>query len=107
MSLESKWIESQIAFVKEEWREQSTPPRIFNRESRQANTTRHNVVIYNARLDEGDYDLDDGGYVLINHKTEVTEFRNKEAIANKYFPEMKKVILDLTWRLYPSPRPRD
>ena len=96
MSLESKWIESQIAFVNEEWREQSTPPRIFNRESRQANTTRHNVVIYNARLDQGDYDLDDGGYVLINHKTKVTEFRNKEAIANQYFPEMKKVILDLT-----------
>ena len=90
------WVESQIAFVNEEWREQSELPRIYNRESRHANTTRHDVVIHNARRDEDEYDLDNCGYTLIQHRTELTNFRDKEVIAERYFPEMEKVILDLT-----------
>ena len=96
MSSAPEWVESQIAFVNEEWREQSDLPRIYNRESRHANTTRHDVIIHNARLNEDEYDLDSCGYALINHRTEVTDFRDKEVIADQYFPEMKKVILDLT-----------
>ncbi|HAK53289.1 MAG TPA: hypothetical protein DCM54_15515 [Gammaproteobacteria bacterium] len=96
MSSAPKWIESQIAFVNEEWRQRSEPPRIFNRESRHANTSRHDVVIHNARLQEEEYDLDDCGYILVNHKTAVSEFRNKEVVAQQYFPEMQEVILELT-----------
>ena len=55
MSTEPEWVESQIAFVNEEWRGQSELPRIYNRESRHANTTRHDVVIHSARLDEDQY----------------------------------------------------
>ena len=90
------WVESQIAFVNEEWREHDELPRIYNRESRHANTTRHDVIIHNARLEKDHYDLDSCGYMLINHKTQITEFRDKEVVAKQYFPEMREVILELT-----------
>ena len=96
MSPTPKWVESQIAFINEEWRQRSEPPRIYNRESRHANTSRHDVIIHNARLQPEAYDLNDGGYILVSHKTAVSEFRDKEVVAEQYFPEMQEVILEIT-----------
>ena len=91
-----EWVESKIAFVNEEWRGQSELPRIYNRESRHANTTRHDCVIHNARNQQEPYDLDSCGYALVSHETKVTKFHDKEVVTKEYFPEMREVMLELT-----------
>ena len=91
-----EWVESQIAFVNEEWRGQTALPRIYNRESRHANTTRHDCIIHNARSQQETYDLDSCGYALVSHETKVTKFHDKEVVTKEYFPEMREVMLELT-----------
>ncbi len=98
MSDHPESVLSEVAFVAEVWRSRSELPRIYSGESRRANTVRHEVEIHNARLphEAGELDLDTSGYVLIDHETAVTDFRDKETVLGEYFPEMKQVILELT-----------
>ena len=89
------YVESQVAFINDEWRDRDESPRIYSRESRRANTSRREVTIHNARMrdEAGDLDLDESGFVLIKHETEVVDFRNKEVVLNEYIPEMRELIL--------------
>ena len=96
MNTYPEWVESKIAFVNEEWRNKKEPPRIYNRESRHANTTRHDVIIHNARLRESEYNLDACGYKLIKHTSQVTQFKDKQTVLEKYSPEMREIILEQT-----------
>ncbi|MEM7018921.1 MAG: CmcJ/NvfI family oxidoreductase [Pseudomonadota bacterium] len=58
----------------------------------------HDIVIHNARIrhEAGDLDLDESGFVLIDHQTSVTDFRDKKALQNTYIPEMRQFIKSLT-----------
>lgn len=91
-------VESQIAFLNEEWRERTEIPQIYSRETRIANTSRHDVEIRNARFRHaaGELDLDESGFVLEHHMSQVTNFRSKDVVTKQYFPEMKKLILERT-----------
>jgi hypothetical protein len=93
-----KSVDSQIAFLNDEWRHRDTVPRIYSRQSRHANTSRHDVSIHNGRIrhEAGDLDLDGSGFVLVDHESAVTDFRNKEVVLQQYFPEMRELILELT-----------
>jgi hypothetical protein len=91
-------VESQVAFINEEWRERDEVPHIYDRRSRLENTTRRDVTIHNARpRDEaGELTLDGSGFVIERHATAVTDFRDKHAIADVYFPEMRALIMEKT-----------
>lgn len=95
MTDQPEFVESQIAFLNDDWRDRDEIPRIYSRESRHANTTKRDVLIYNARLrhEAGDLDLDGSGFILVEQETAVSEFRDKHAITDVYFPEMKQLIL--------------
>lgn len=92
------YVEAKIAFVNDEWRDRAEMPRIYSRESRLANTTRHDVVVHNARprSEAGELDLDRTGFVLVRHETSVTDFRNKDVVLREYFPQMRELMLQLT-----------
>ena len=91
-------VESQVSFINEEWRERDEIPYIYDRRSRLENTTRRDVTIHNARpRDEaGELSLDGSGFILERHATAVTDFRDKQSIADVYFPEMRALILEQT-----------
>jgi hypothetical protein len=91
-------VESQIAFLNDEWRASDDVPRIYSRQSRHANTSRRDVTIHNGRIrhEAGDLDLDGSGFVLVDHESAVTDFRNKDVVLQQYFPEMRDLILELT-----------
>ncbi|NKB99232.1 MAG: hypothetical protein GKR90_12165 [Pseudomonadales bacterium] len=98
MTEQPAFVESQIAFLNDEWRDRSEIPRIFSKESRLTNTSRRDVTIHNARLrdEAGDLDLDGSGFVIAKHASSVTDFRNKQVVADDYFPEMRDLILRMT-----------
>ncbi len=88
-------VKAEIAFVTETWRHSPEPPRIFSRASRETSTAPREVTIRNARLRD-DLHLDRSGFVLVNHRSDVTDFRHKPTVLEAYFPEMKRLLLDLT-----------
>ena len=91
-------VTSQVSFLSEEWRERSDVPHIYDRASREQNTTPHTITIHNARPrhDAGDLDLDDSGFVLAKHKSQAADFGDKQTIKDVYFPEMRALILAQT-----------
>jgi hypothetical protein len=92
------FVESEVAFLKAEWRERKDIPHIYSRQSRLDNTERYHVTIHNARPRHtaGDLDLDDSGFILVEHESKVTDFRDKQLVADVYFPEMRDLILAKT-----------
>jgi len=88
-------VESQVAFLDEQWRERTDLPHIYNRQSRQDNTTPKRVTIHSARprQEANDLHLDQSGFILVSHQTQVTDFRDKQIVADVYFPEMRDLIL--------------
>ncbi len=98
MNRQPAFIESQIAFLNDEWRDRAEIPRIYSKASRLANTSRRDVTIHNARLRDaaGDLDLDGSGFVIAKHATSVTDFRMKHVVVDDYFPEMRELILQMT-----------
>lgn len=95
---EPEFVEAQLAFVNEEWRGSAQPPRIYSRASRHQNTTRHDVLIHNARIPgrAGELDLDRSGFVFLRDPTEFTAYDDKEAVKTDYFPEVHALIKRLT-----------
>ncbi|MEM7080268.1 MAG: CmcJ/NvfI family oxidoreductase [Pseudomonadota bacterium] len=93
-----EFVEAQLAFVNEEWRHAGEPPRIYSRESRHRNTTRHDVLVHNARLvaEEGKLDLDTNGFILLTKPTAFTRYDEKEAVQGEYFPEVHELVKGLT-----------
>jgi hypothetical protein len=91
-------IESEVAFLKAEWRERQDIPQIYSRQSRLDNTARQTVTIHNAlpRHAAGDLDLDDSGFILVEHESEVTDFHDKQQVVDVYFAEMRELILTKT-----------
>jgi len=91
-------VESEVAFLKAGWRDRQDIPHIYSRQSRLENTERHHMTIHNARPRHaaGDLDLDDSGFILVEHESQVTDFRDKTQIADVYFAEMRDLILAQT-----------
>ena len=98
MSSLPKHVESEIAFVGDEWRDQSRSPRIYSKSSRLANTRRRSVLIHNVRPRHaaGELDLDGTGFVLLEHQSAVTNFSDKDIVLQDYFPEMRDVLMRAT-----------
>ena len=91
-------VTGQVSFLREEWRERSDIPHIYNRLSREKNTAPLDVTIHNARPrhDRGELDLDGSGFILARHTSSVTDFRDKQMVADVYFQEMRDLILSQT-----------
>lgn len=56
----------------------------------------HTVEVENARLRTQPDSLDQAGFTLVAHKSAVADFRNPEALASVYRPEMQQLLRELT-----------
>ncbi len=91
-------VESEVAFLNAEWRDRKDIPKIYSRQSRLDNTSQHKVTIHNARPRHaaGDLDLDNSGFILVEHESRVADFHDKQQVADVYFAEMRDLILAKT-----------
>ncbi len=91
-------VNARIAFLNDEWKHRDDLARIYSRETRHANTTKHDIEIKNARplAQAGELDLDHNGFTLVRHEAKFTDFEDRAAIERDYFSEMRDFILSLT-----------
>ena len=84
-------VQAEVRYLNDEWRRRDDVPRIGDRESRRANTSKHAVAIHDARprLDRGEVDLDANGFALLQLASQVADFRDEAAIKAVYYPEIE------------------
>ena len=88
-------VTASIAFLNSEWKDADDMARIYSRETRHANTTKHDIDIHNARplAEAGKLDLDRNGFTLMKHTATFENFEDKKAIEREYFEEMRRFML--------------
>ena len=91
-------VGARIRYLNPEWRDRDERPRVSSRETRRANTRFYDVEIEDARpmLERGELDLDTTGFVLVPHRTRVRDFRNADEVSQSYYPEVVRLIKELT-----------
>lgn len=89
-------VEATVRYLSSSWRKRTELPRIFDRESRRANTERKSVSIHDARTWPTTLELNVNGFQLFNHMSEVTDFRDSEEVKSKYYSEIKDLLKKIT-----------
>jgi hypothetical protein len=56
----------------------------------------HTVRIHDARPIERGFSIDDNGFTLMNRSTAVRDFSNADEVSRVYFPEVDRLIKELT-----------
>ena len=91
-------VRTQVAYLEAEWKLRPDRPRIDTRETRLAVTSPVDVEVHDARPAQrtGMLDLDTNGFVLAQHESAVTDFRDRDRIRDTYVPEMSELLSSLT-----------
>ena len=86
--------ETEVRYLSDEWRGRAEIPRIGDRDSRRANTTRRKVRVYDARprLAAGAIDLDINGFALLRHRSQVADFQDDGEVRRVYYPEVRALV---------------
>ena len=87
-------VQAQVRYVNDEWRRRPDLPSIGDRKTRRANTTKHAVLIHDARppLAAGDIDLDANGFALLRHASQVTNFQDEATVKAVYYPALEAPV---------------
>lgn len=87
-------VNAEVRYLNPEWKGRTDSPRIGDRTSRRANTTKRAVAIDDARgLDLG---LDTSGFVLTRHESAVRDFRDEARVRDTYYREVGDVVRNMT-----------
>ena len=91
-------VEAQVRYLNEEWRDRDDMPRIGDRQSRRANTSKRTVSIHDARakLQAGEIDLDTNGFTLLRHVSQTGDFHDDAEVKAVYYPEIKALVARVT-----------
>lgn len=86
--------QAKVRYINAEWREKDETPRIGSRETRRANTSFHDVAVYDARprLAAGELNLTDNGFTLVENRSKVSNFRDADEVAAHYHAEMEELV---------------
>ena len=89
-------VETQVRYLNEEWRGRDETPRIGTRETRRANTSKHDVVVFDARNRLDDLSLDVNGFKLVAHVTGLDDFTDDARVREAYYPEIEALAKEIT-----------
>ena len=87
-------VETQVRYLNNDWRHRDELPRIGSRESRRANTSKHDVVVHDARGRE--VSLDVNGFTLVEAATHCTDFRDEQRVREEYYPQIEALAKRVT-----------
>lgn len=87
-------VQAQVRYLNDEWRHRRDVPSIGDRETRRANTSKHAVLIHDARpqLAAGNIDLDANGFALLRHASQVADFQDAAEVKAVYYPEIEALV---------------
>ncbi|MEE3279498.1 MAG: CmcJ/NvfI family oxidoreductase [Pseudomonadota bacterium] len=89
-------VEAKVRYLSEEWRHREELASIGSRESRHANTRKHDVLIRDARARRDELSLDVNGFVLTDHLSMVTDFGDGDSVKAVYYSEIERLTQKVT-----------
>ena len=89
-------VKTEVRYLNEEWRHRGELASIGSRESRRANTSKHNVFIRDARAKRDELSLDVNGFVLVDHLSTVTDFGDEDSVKSLYYSEIERLTRTVT-----------
>lgn len=89
-------VPTQVRYLSNEWRESNDPPRIFDRTTRRANTTKVPVLIRDARELSEPVQLDVNGFELFRFDSPITDFKASNEVSAKYHPAIAEFVKQTT-----------
>ena len=67
-----------------------------NYQNNNLNLVEHRIAVHDARPVVAQLALEEGGFVLVDHRTAVTDFTDAEQVASIYMPEITALVRELT-----------
>lgn len=95
MEVTNKFVSTQVRYLSPKWGETNELPRIFDRDSRRANTEKVDVLVRNARKIADKIHLDVNGFELFEYRSPITDFENAKAVTDVYRPAIAEFVRKL------------
>ncbi|MYD43832.1 MAG: hypothetical protein F4W90_08070 [Gammaproteobacteria bacterium] len=92
-------VKTQVRYLAERWRDSVEIPRIFDRDSRRANTEKIDVEVLDGRPFASEIRLDTQGFELFDFASPITDFTNDEAVTSIYRPAIAEFVKKQTHAL--------
>lgn len=96
MSITSAFVPTQVRYLASRWRESKELPRIYDRESRRANSEKIDVMVRDARQTPDAIQLEVNGFELFKFASPVTDFTDSGLITNTYYPAVAEFVKETT-----------
>jgi hypothetical protein len=89
-------VEAEVRYLNDEWRQRAGLASIGSRESRRANTRKHNVFIRDARAKRDELSLDVNGFTLVDHVSAVANFGDEDSVKSLYYTEIERLTREVS-----------
>ncbi len=89
-------VPTQVRYLSDEWRKTTELPRIFNRETRRANTKKVDVFVFDARQVQEPKRLDVNGFELFDFSPPPIDFGDGQKISEIYHPAIASFVKTAT-----------
>ena len=96
MEASHQYVPTQVRYLAPSWGKTNELPRIFDRDSRRANTEKVDVLVRDARVVVDEISLDVNGFELFEYRSPISEFGNTKAVTDVYRPAIAEFVRQLT-----------
>ena len=96
MDTASQLVPTQVRYLTDDWRGSSKLPRIFDRDSRRAVTSKIDVQVRDARDLPSSMRLEVNGFELVRFKSPIQDFGDANAISETYRPAIGEFVRQQT-----------
>ena len=96
MDESNQFVPTQVRYLAPSWGETNTLPRIYDRDSRRANTEKVDVLVRNARYVADTICIDVNGFELFEYESPIMDFENAESVTEVYRPAIAEFVRELT-----------
>ena len=85
-------VATQVRYLTPEWQGRTELPRIYDRDSRRANTELRNVTVRDARQSLNSIELDRNGFQLLEFQSPIDRFDSAPTITRLYYPTISEFV---------------
>ena len=95
MEARNQLVPTQVRYLAPSWGETDELPRIFDRDSRRANTEKVEVLVRNAREIADSLRLDVNGFELFEYVSPISDFEDPKSVTEIYQPAIAEFVQKL------------
>ena len=89
-------VSTQVRYLADSWRQADKTPRIYDRDSRRANTEKVDVLVRNARDVADTIRLDVNGFELFEYASPIADFEDADSVTEVYRPAIAEFVQEVT-----------